>query len=237
MAGAWSQRTPGTLGWSTLAAALALGAPAHAHAQVNLELGARTGLGLPFGDDTANDTTSWQVPLWVDAGVRLGRRAFVGAFFQYGFSSISESFERDCEDPDNWLGAPGRTPSCRAGPARRLGLEALLHLGRPSGVDPWVGAGAGYEWLGYGVSLSAPGEEARLTATYRGFELLNLQGGVDFPIGESVAIGPFTALTLGRYRVRSFLCEGPCGPDYAERLEGEALHGWVFLGARVTWVR
>lgn len=127
-----------------------------AHAQVQFEMGARLGYGLPFGalDATppgGQDSSErmrrllvGQVPLWLDVGVRLQERFFVGGYVQYGIGILPKDVSDACDTLQTEVEAAGGSSTCK-GFDTRLGAEFLYHL-MPSGdVDPWLGVGIGYE--------------------------------------------------------------------------------------------
>jgi hypothetical protein len=77
----------------------------------------------------------------------------------------------------------------------RGGIEFLVKPWPDAALAPWVGVGAGYESTGYTLSDSSGSG----TVSYRGWELLNLQLGADYRISPALAIGPYSALSVGRY--------------------------------------
>ena len=104
-------------------------------------------------------------------------------------------------------------------------------------IDPWFGGGFGYEWFGWSYGLSAGTQHVDVSTITRGFEFVNLQLGVDFPLSETAAIGPFFAFSLGEYAKASLKCSGDCSgdaPNLSEDIHGRALHQWLFFGVRAT---
>ena len=77
----------------------------------------------------------------------------------------------------------------------RLGLNVHYHFSPGESFDPWVGLGAGYEWLV--LDESAGGVSVSETAS--GFEFGNLQLGGDFAVAPNFGIGPFFTFTLAQY--------------------------------------
>ena len=86
--------------------------------------------------------------------------------------------------------------------------------------DPWVGAGAGYEWLSFESSANG----GSLSATAGGFEFGNLQLGGDFAVAPNFGIGPFFTITLAEYRHIS----GTFNDDLATK----SIHSWLIGGVR-----
>jgi hypothetical protein len=87
-----------------------------------------------------------------------------------------------------------------------------------------------------GLSGEDDGEDVSADIGVRGFEFLNLQGGIDFPLSDAVGLGPFLAFTIARYDNLSTDCSGACGEfeSYSEDIEEKALHHWLMLGARLS---
>ncbi len=199
---------------SALAVALASALlPAAAMAAPAFSL--RGGWAPSFGDAAANAPMSEivraQIPLQVDFLWRWGPLA-AGAYGSWGLALAG------CD--------PGAR--CSASSAR-VGAEATWTFPTANpGLEPWAGAGAGYEW-------TARRRERAGTAvdwTYRGPEILSLQGGADFRVERRIAIGPFLLLALGRYSHLSL--DTPEGNASGE-IAGRAFHAWLEVGVRGTF--
>jgi hypothetical protein len=223
----------GLLGAGAFLAALAVPSLASAQEITGFELGGRVGYGIPLGktaddnDSDLNEGISGQIPLWLDLGYRVTPNLMVGGYFSYGFGMLGDDFEDGCELLNSDCGVADM----------RLGFQLQYHVQPGQSVDPWVGAGVGYEWLR--VSVSPDGIDADSTGSIHGFEFLNLQAGLDFPVGPGGGIGPFLAFTLGQYDTISSSCDGSaCGTDDedSEEVDDKALHQWLFLGVRGTFV-
>src|SRR5438046_1391396 len=88
-----------------MALAIVFLAPAWAEAKrgPRLELGARTGYGVPAQGssagvgDTLDSEIGGQIPLWVDLGVRIRPEFFVGAYFDYGVGIPGELLSLYCD--------------------------------------------------------------------------------------------------------------------------------------------
>jgi hypothetical protein len=237
------------------AAALVVHAcPASAEPEsVKVELGVRTGYGIPIGryldadpgttNDDANQAgasleinsdAAGQIPIWFDLGARIGQ-VYVGGYIAYGIVVYSSEHADDCERIDEFAQGRGGSATCTFH-GLRLGANAHYHFGAPgASIDPWLGGGFGYEWLSQGFFLEAQDEEGDYSVTYQGFELLNVQAGVDFPVSATAAFGPFIAATLASYQWASLACVGSaCATEEAtsQNIDDTALHTWVFLGVR-----
>jgi hypothetical protein len=191
------------------------------------EAGLRVGFALPLGDalggvgggEDGNDldrVIEGAIPIWVDLGYRVLPELFVGLYGQYGFGfsgtdRCDGSAEADC---------PSST--------MRLGLQLHYHPLLESGANPWVGLGFGYEWLTFGVES---GQDA-ISFTLRGFELLNLQAGLDFEVTESFHLGPAISFSLGQYSEASSDCSGYFVDQCMVPEFEAALHEWLMLGVR-----
>jgi hypothetical protein len=224
--------------------------------QAKMELGFRTGFGIPIGryfdregDDTADSVAAagdslevssdaaGQIPIWFDLGARIGQ-VFVGGTIAYGIVVFSSEHADDCEKIGAFAEQRGGNGSCTFHNLR-LGVNAQYHFGASgASIDPWLGGGFGYEWLSQGFFVEYGEREADLGVTYHGFEFLNVQGGVDFPISYASAFGPFVAATLASYQWVSAWCNGSACEDEESMTEGideTALHSWVFFGVRGTF--
>ena len=105
----------------------------------------------------------------------------------------------------------------------RLGIEMQHHLAPPERAwDPWLGVGAGYEWL-LVTALGGSG-----LAGLQGLELANVQFGLDHRGADGCHIGPFAALAVGAY-----LSE--VGAANSNAQVPTSLHAWMMLGFQVTW--
>jgi hypothetical protein len=220
---------------------LGVAAPARAADEAGFELGARLAYGVPIGPiredgDDLSELISGQVPLWIDLGARFDR-ALLGAYFQYGVGLLGDSVREDCEEAEEAAEAqPDADAGCRVSDVR-LGAQFHYHFGQPQRPDPWIGLGAGYEWVTLTFWAEDDDDEVSLSTTGRGFEFLNLQGGIDFPLGPTTALGPFVTWTLSRYETASIGCSGDCGnlEDGDRDIDEKAFHHWIFVGARFSF--
>lgn len=223
-----------------LAGVVVLGSVSSAHAE-GFELGARLGYGIPMGkladdgaDSDLSNYISGMVPLQLDVGYRVIPNLMVGGYFMYGFGITGDSLDKSCDAAK----ALGVDASCSAHDLR-LGLQAQYHFMPEGDVDPWLGAGLGYEWLSFGVDVSSGGVSQKNTITGRGFEFINLQGGVDFPLAPNFGLGPFLSFSVGQYSKASTDCSGTgCDPtdSGSQDIDNKAMHEWLTIGARGTFV-
>ncbi len=153
-----------------------------------------------------------QIPIWLDLGWQVTPAFMAGAYFSYGVVLPAGDLADLCDDGD---------VSCTLNDIR-LGVQAQLSLSPGRSVDPWIGAGAGYEWLSLKVDET--------TVRYRGTELFMLQGGLDFGgDSDSTTYGLFAAFTFGQFAV----AHQKMGNSGESRdVENQALHNWLFLGVR-----
>ncbi len=221
------------LPWA-LALAAALARPRVAQAEPRFEAGGRLGYALHLGalesGTDLSELTLGRVPLWVDLGVRLTHAVSIASYLEVGPGVPGRLLERDCDA----YRALGTECDAQTG-SLRIGLQSQLHLAPGAAIDPWVGLMAGYEWLAFELELERSGDSSELARGVHGFEL-GLQGGADFRISSSVGLGPFAALTFGRYHSYVSECEGECGvvPRASGEIAKPSLHEAIVLGVRVV---
>jgi len=205
-----------------LAAALLLSPIAATAAPTGPEFGFRAGYSVPFGDlvgdgtggsTKLSDLFSGGIPLQVDLGYRFTPGFYGGIFGSYGFL-----FATNC-DP---------SASC-SGHNFRLGLNVQLHAAPDASIDPWLGLGVGYEWLSF--SEDAGGGQSQ-EATVRGFELGNVQVGVDFAASPGFHFGPFASISIAKYTDGS--TSGVLGAASGS-LNDTKFHEWLQFGLRATF--
>jgi hypothetical protein len=198
---------------------------------VAVELGARTGIGLPFGNvdaprtfgggsasDPLGQTVGGTVPIWFDVGLRLAPRWYAGLF---------------ASAAPGWPGSALRD-SCKANGVDcvafdlRAGIDLQYHLRPRESWDPWLGGGIGYELLG--VKVAEGGSSPSRWLLTSGWELANLQAGLDYRLATGFAVGPFVALTVAEY-----FAKGVPGSSSSNFDGAIAVHGWLVFGVRGTW--
>ncbi len=221
----WTRWTVGTL-----VVGAAVGAASRAEAKEGFEIGGRLGYAIPMGktqddpDADVSDTLSGMIPLQLDIGYRVIPALMVGGYAQYGFGIVGGRLGDLCD---------ASSADCGAHDVR-LGVQLQYHLSPSEQIDPWLGAGIGYEWLTYTTS----GGGTDVSTTGHGFEFLMLQGGVDFPVGDGYGIGPFVSFSLGQFGSYSQSCDGQClgFSGQSGDIDKKALHEWLTLGVRGTFV-
>jgi hypothetical protein len=212
-------------------------APAPARIGGRLHFALRTGYGFPLGkyanvqalagvrddDNAIRDDTYGVIPIWFDAGYRLGDHLLLGAYFMFGIVVPKTA------PAANPLG--GGCPEgfdCSA-TGIRLGVQAQYSFAPEAALDPWLGVGVGYEWVGTqldGEVFSFPFEA---TTRYSGPDLLQLQGGVDFHTRSIFSVGPFGSVSAMRYTTCSLTL---AGDESRCELEEGGWHGWLVFGLR-----
>jgi hypothetical protein len=175
-----------------------------------VRLALRSGVAVPVGEafvasGALSDTIAGYVPLRLDLGYRLTRYLYVGAVGQMAVIVPS--------------GCPAGG-SC-AGSDSRFGAMVAIHLLPSRVLDPWFGVGMGVETLR--VSRAAGGSKVDITA--RGFELLDVDLGVDVRATRALRIGPVLSTSLGRFS--SFWINDTKTRDF-----DTSLHAWVMAGLR-----
>lgn len=205
------------------------------------ELGARVGYGVPLGDvddddnEDLSDGIKGMIPLQLDVGYRVTPALSLGGYFMYGFGFVGDEISDTCDAAED---VPGLSASCSATDFR-VGLQAHYHFSPDKKVDPWLGVGVGYEWLMFGIDVAGGGRESEVSSTGRGFEFFNIQGGLDFEVAPGLALGPFLSFSAGQFSSYSISCSGDGCDDVnsdSRDIEDKALHEWMLLGVRGTFV-
>ena len=210
--------------------------PAAVHAETQgpgFELGVRTGYAfsaghigaLPNGNDgDLGDVVSAQIPLWLDVGYRLNSDLYLGAYFQYGFGFVNDDRQGLCRNAN---------VDCSASDIR-LGVMGRYALGVLGQTTPWVGLGVGYEWTKFSVHESVLGTNTDSTSS--GFEIANLQFGLDYALTSRVLIAPFLSVSFGQYRNFSSKTEaGALTTTVDQDYDKKSFHEWVLIGARFAF--
>lgn len=205
--------------WATLT-------PRAAAQNTGFEAGLRLGYGIPLGSLVENsdlsDGVGGQVPLILDVGYRVIPNLFVGLYAQYGFAWVGGDISDACD---------ATNADCSAHDIR-LGIEGHYHFQPREQLDPWIGLGIGYEWLG--MSVEAGNTEVSFGA--HGFEFINLQAGLDIRASDNFYVGPFLTLSIGQFSETTVDCDtGVCDNfsfGASGDIENKAMHQWLLLGVR-----
>jgi len=216
------------------AAAISL-APAPARAQ--LVLGARLGWAFPGGtvgeDSSGGSIAMSQVaggafPAQLEVGVDAWPDLELGLYASYAVVRSSSELEASCA-------AEGVQCS---GHQLRFGIQAVYVVSPSESLPsfrPWVGLGTGLEWLS---TRSAAGGRSD-TTTYAGWEMLNLQLGLDIGQGSDDGFepegraglhwGPFASFGLGQYFHET---RDVAGASFDGSIPHRTFHGFLELGIR-----
>jgi hypothetical protein len=192
-----------------------------------IEIGLRSGFGFPFGETDGisgvarsrgfGDAFVGQLPIWLDLGYRLSPRWMIGGYASYGFVFFKDGLD----------GCPSGS-DCSASDLR-FGAQAQFHIAPYAAVDPWVGAGLGYEIYSSSVTTGP----STFDNTLRGLEFLNVQAGLDLPTDAGSSLGIFAAYTLGQFSHSSVTSNGQ---SFSGSIDQVATHSWLFVGLRGTKV-
>jgi hypothetical protein len=198
------------------------------------EYGLRTGVELPLGDiDSGNQfrkaslsgVAEYRVPIVLDLGYRVTPPLWLGLAAQAGTGGFGDS----C----------GEGAQCEWSDVR-LAAQMMYRLTPRGGMDAWLGAGLGWEWLRGSITQTAevtledePVTVALEANELRGGPQVFLQTGLGFDLGETLRLGPYLAAAAGQYLTESFSCS--TGLDCSEQQDVEnRVHGWISLGVRVS---
>lgn len=193
----------------------------------------RTGASVPVGRFSASgglisDGIRGTVPLILDVGGKPFDRFFVGAYLGFNPGLVGPQYRAVCSGD----------VSCAANNVR-LGLEVQFHLFPASHYNPWIGAGFGIEATTIAVDSDVSSTDStQTTATrggagsFQGPEILHLMGGFDNRLSETFGVGPFVALTLGRYE--TVTSRNSVGVNRTLALDSSSMHGWLMLGVRLA---
>lgn len=192
-------------------AASALTLPAVATAQVTV--GARLGYGMVAGDAIKSvKMSSWvdhEIPVQVDASFRLSPALHLGGYFSYGFGTAASGTGFDSASE------------------RRFGVQAALSFMPNETLSPWVGAATGWAWL----KVTGGGSEMTLD----GWEMLTVQGGVDYRLGQNTGLGLFASYAAGKYTNGKITLAGTKLASGSIGTGEQTTHGLFTLGVRGTF--
>lgn len=220
-----------------LAAAVALAPSAAVAAELpgpGLELGVRTGYAFSAGhigappngtDRDLGDFVSGQVPLWLDVGYRINGALYLGGYFQYGFGIVNDDRQNGCRNAN---------VDCSASDIR-LGVMGRYALGWLGSTIPWVGLGIGYERVNFSVHQSLIAS-TDTDSTSSGFEIANLQFGLDYPLTSRMVVAPFISVSFGQYQSNSTKTTiGSTATTVDQDFDKKSVHEWFLIGARFAF--
>jgi hypothetical protein len=181
---------------------------------VGFSFGLRIGYSAPFG--TANgaplsSVVQGVVPIGAEMGWFLNRNLYIGGYFLYGFGIATNVSNDVCSNID----ASGNEETCSA-TMLRFGAVADWHFRPQTPIDPWAGAGLGYDIINLEAQDTAAGTLDQ-SAALHGF-LVSIEGGIDFKPLSYFGLGPYMELATGHY-----------SSDYSST----SLHTWLTFGARL----
>ena len=177
-----------------------------------LELGMRAGYGVPMGKvdtlegDSLRQTVSSTIPVGAEIGYRLDSSLLLGVYGVYSFASPAEALSDECS-------SQGRR--CSIGD-ERVGVQAQIHGSLSNRWDPWVGIGTGYEWMQVHTGAT--------TLIARGWEIAQVETGVNVKALDSFGLGPFIALAVGEYDTESL------PGTRTTSVTNKAFHEWLVFG-------
>ena len=181
----------------------------------------RLGGAFPAGTHSApafgplSDSYGSQFTLNLDVGAKPSKYVFVGAFLGAGFGDLGPKFA-ECRSG---------VISCSA-QTYRVGPEVLVSILPGSLIDPWIGAGVGFEYTARHESASGSGLSE---ATY-GPEFAHLMLGADFRVNRYLGVGPFLDVSLAEYTTQTDSSPGEL--SVTNELPQKSVHAWAQLGAR-----
>ena len=168
-----------------------------------------------YNTDALGAEVSQAGRLGIEARLRLWRGLALG--LDGGLALLSSRVQADTV----WL-RPGST----AGAARsfRVGVHALYRLWADGRGTPWLGLGAGYEWLSFSTSAVSFGNEVLVErVSVRGWEVARVLFGWELWLVDWLAVGPVFEASLGFF-------------NHADgtTLRDESMHGWLSAGLRLV---
>jgi hypothetical protein len=211
--------------------------PGLASAQVSL--GLRAGYALPFGDAyeqsglgtfKQSELTKGVLPLQLDATWRFNPSFTAGLYLSYGFGQIGTKLKELCATSGS---------SCKDPSIIRYGAQGAYTFEATGKLEPWLGLAIGVEQASFGVKNfvygTIPGTPptvlaADLDGTLRGWEA-GVEGGADYRVSPSFAIGPLLSFSVGQYTVQHITLAGQ-GTVAGGGVDTAKTHEWLTLGVR-----
>lgn len=213
------------------------------------------------GDQALRDTFDGHVPIQLDLGYRITDSLVVGAYGLWGKGILAGKSPFSCDDRlrSDFVGQnadsggdmamtgdaatmaqSGKAPelSCSASVVR-AGLQVRYHFQPHDEVDPWLGVGTGFE-----VTTISSGD-LKTSATFSGFEFVNLNAGLEIELIDSFRVGPYGQFAVGRYGTvpasskvyeSRYQCPGADCTLAADAVKTGGAHYWVTGGIRTSYV-
>jgi hypothetical protein len=209
-----------------MVAAAVLAVPAASRA--GFDLGLRLGYGGAAGDvGTPTSTAPLQemknyvkseVPFQVDLGWRVNRHLTLGGYLSWAVAQETGDFKTTYCDVSGI--------SCGSY-VFRVGAQALWNFIPMGTVDPWIGIGTGWELL----NLRAEDATDHIQFQFSGWEIVNLQAGLDFHLGRVFSLGPFFMWSLGQYGSYE-VSSSIAGLGESGSMFDKGMHSWYQFGVR-----
>jgi hypothetical protein len=129
--------------------------------------------------------------------------------------------------------AQSASGDCSVG-VHRFGFQLQYRIKPERSHNPWIGLGAGYEWMPLTFSLERGTQTASMTVTPSGLEFFNLQFGWDFDLSPAMRLGPFIALSTTTYDEVETVCRGAsdCPSPSTDDIYAPSSHQWLWIGVR-----
>jgi hypothetical protein len=180
-----------------------------------LSFGLRFDFGFPLGsvnsahgesaDQGFGDHFGILFPLTADVGYRLTPHWYLGGYFSFGLSTSSTICSGSSECSLNDI---------------RFGLEGKYSFSPNAFVDPWIGAGLGWE-------IANESTDGGAAPSY-GPEILHVRTGLDFRVTPHLFLGPEAMFTFGVFtNALGSVAATSMRPAYTL---SAALHDWISIG-------
>jgi hypothetical protein len=190
-------------------------------AQAQLQLGARLGYAIP-GQYIAQDTPLWQetssqIPFMLEAGWRFNQFS-LAAYFQYSSGQVASQLKSQCDA----IGASCSTYGMN------YGIEGTWNFAPKAGLQPWLGARIGIEYLQEKIDAGALGNLTQSASAWS----YGLQAGLDFALGP-ITLGPYLAYDTAKFTKAKL--EDSTGASQTQDIPSDVQkwHNWTTIGAKV----
>jgi hypothetical protein len=188
-----------------------------------VELGVRTGYGSAAGRYSKGQRVrryfAAGAPVAIELGYRFDPRWFVGGYGEYALGFASRLSDTRCQNcTHSWL---------------HLGVEVQYRLAEWQRNNVWLTLGLGQHSLNLRLD-----DEAERSQVASGFDV-NLSVGSEWRLQSGVAIGPYTAFSVGSFsgRTESCLDDDLCPRDHEDLgVRDPGLHLWFSSGIRVVFL-